>query len=242
MNAPQPTLWPVLQRINVGCGYDKRPGYLNIDMDPACAPDLLIVDGDVSAITRGHYDEVCAKDVLEHIPRTETLSALLDWASWLKVGGQLWLQTSSILHVADRLRESAKYEAHHGWTICLFGNQAHGGDFHHTGFTETTLRVHLLAAGFEAGAIELIDGWMFRVIARKASAWDGFLRRHGNNDDDEWFVQDLFLEAFGREPDWQGRTHMMAELEAGRMTRREAAKYIFRSPERLLATAALHGL
>ena len=32
-------------KLNVGCGYDKRECYLNFDVDPACAPDLLIVEG-----------------------------------------------------------------------------------------------------------------------------------------------------------------------------------------------------
>ena len=29
---------------------------------------------------------------------------------------------------------------HHSLTKCEFGNQAHEGDFHHTGFTEVTLK------------------------------------------------------------------------------------------------------
>ena len=33
-----------LTRINVGCGYDKRPGYLNVGMDPNCTPDTLVTD------------------------------------------------------------------------------------------------------------------------------------------------------------------------------------------------------
>jgi hypothetical protein len=39
-------------KLNIGCGQDKREGYLNVDVDPVCAPDLLIVDGDYSAIPR----------------------------------------------------------------------------------------------------------------------------------------------------------------------------------------------
>src|ERR1041384_6056075 len=62
---------PIPTRINVGCGYDKRPGYLNIDVDPACSPDILIVNEDDSLVPRGHFEEVVANDVLEHVPRAK---------------------------------------------------------------------------------------------------------------------------------------------------------------------------
>jgi predicted SAM-dependent methyltransferase len=97
-------LHPMPRRLNIGCGHDKRAGYLNIDVDPACAPDLLIRGGDYSAIPFNYFDEIVAKDVLEHIGRADTLSALLDWASWLKIGGTIEIETSSILGVAEMLR------------------------------------------------------------------------------------------------------------------------------------------
>ena len=143
-------------KINMGCGKDRKlSGYLNVDIEPSVLPDALIVDDDDSMIPRQHFQEVFAKDVLEHIPRHRTLAALLGWSDYLGDGGKLILQTSSILDVAEKLRERTRYADHHGWTICLFGNQAHSADFHHTGFTEVTLRVHLLAAGFSVEALGL---------------------------------------------------------------------------------------
>jgi len=97
-----PTVFP--SRLNVGCGYDKRAGYLNIDIHAACEPDILIRDGDYSAIPHDHFEEVYAHDVLEHFPRRQTLGVLLDWASWLKTGGKLLCQTTSILGAADHLQ------------------------------------------------------------------------------------------------------------------------------------------
>lgn len=227
---------PLPRRLNIGCGFDKRPGFVNVDMDPACQPDVLIKNGDLSIIPQYYFDEVVAKDVLEHIDRAQTLGALLDWACLLRERGNLWLQTSSILGVADQLRAQPKYADQHGWTICLFGNQVQAGDYHLTGFTETTLRVHLLAAGFEVDSFETVDKWLFRVTAHKRESWDGFLRRHGNSDD-SWFVTDLFDEAFGRKPDYQGERYCLNELKAGRK-RRDIAKHVFSAPERLFATAS----
>ena len=202
---------------------------------------LLIRDGDYSAIPLDHFEEVYAKDVLEHIPRSETLSALLQWASWLKANGSLWLQTSSIVGVADRLREMPKYEDHHASTICLFGNQAHHVDFHHTGFTEVTLRVHLLAAGLEAGEPEIIDGWMYRVIAKKVRGWDEFLLESANIGTDA-FIEKVYVNAVGRAPDSKSMSNLCDQLTSRKMTRRQVAMLVFASPERLFYVAARAGL
>ena len=133
-------------RINVGCGYDQRREYLNVDMDPACKPDLLLKDNDFSVLPKRHFVEVFANDVLEHIPRAQTMSALLEWADLLKLGGRIMIKTSSILGVARMLERQPSFVSHHAYSICLFGNQAHAGDFHHTGFTDQTLKTYILSA------------------------------------------------------------------------------------------------
>jgi hypothetical protein len=157
--------------LNIGCGYDKRAGYLNIDMDPACEPDFLVGPNNADALPSNYFEKVLAKDVLEHIPRTQTLSALLQWAQYLKVGGRLELQTSSVYGIVDMMRQKETFEYHYGMSVCMFGSQAHAGDFHYTGFTEQTLRVHLLAAGFMPLSIKIDDGWLFHVQAIKFEDW-----------------------------------------------------------------------
>lgn len=229
------------RKINFGCGYDKRDGYLNVDVDPACEPDLLIVDDNYSIIPSNSFDEILARDVLEHIPRAQTAGVLVDWADYLVIGGQLALQTSSIMGVARQLEATNDFAAHHGWSNCLFGNQAHPGDFHYTGFTETTLRVHLLAAGFDVGEFTLDDGWLLAVDGVKTTSWTSIIEElTGHSDVD--FVNALYPFALQREPDANGMTYMTTELAAQRITRRDAARHLFGSAERLFRTAEQHGL
>jgi hypothetical protein len=230
-----------LRKINFGCGYDKRDGYLNVDVDPACQPDLLIVDDDYSVIPSDSFDEILALDVLEHIPRAQTAAVLLDWADYLVMDGLLHVQTSSITGVAQQMATSPSFADQFGWTICLFGNQAHPGDFHYTGFTETTLRVHLLAAGFDVGAFSIDDGWLLSVDAVKTEAWTGVVTASAGRRDNV-FVTELYQAAFGRDVDDNGLTYLTTELKAGRMTRRDAARHIYSSPERLFRTAERAGL
>ncbi|MEJ0076981.1 MAG: methyltransferase [Alphaproteobacteria bacterium] len=226
-------------RINVGCGQDKRPGYLNIDVDPASRADILIVDNDDSMIPRNYFEEVLAHDVLEHIPRAKSLSALLDWSDYLVDGGKLVLETSSILGVAEKLQQSPLYEQHHGWTTCLFGNQVHSGDYHLTGFTELTLKVHLLAAGFRIDRLGLRDDWLLTAEATKVDDWVASCDPTIKSDAEftrEAYRQALFRDVKGEELEAATRGLRMAA------SRKVALKAIYASPERLFRIATRNGL
>ena len=229
------------RKLNFGAGYDKRPGYLNVDVDPACRPDLLIVDGDYSGIPRNHFEEIVAMDVLEHIGRAKTLSVLLDWSEFLQDQGRLVLETSSILGVAQQLETSSKFEDQYAWTLCLFGSQVHAGDFHLTGFTEATLRTYLLAAGYGIDRFEVVDKWLFSVDAHKTFNWADVVEDNRRKDN-VTYTRSLFQTALGRDPDDLGGQYIIQGLNAGTMSRRYAARHLFESYERLLVTAKRHGL
>jgi len=171
-------------KMNYGCGYDRRAGYLNVDAYAGCEPDFLIQPGDFSKLPKRHFGEIYARDVLEHIPRPQTLRTLLEFASLMKMGGTLIVQTSSILHVAEKMRENPSFADHYGWSICLFGNQAHEGDFHLTGFTDASLTVHLAAAGFTVMSKEVVEGWMLKFDCVKSSEWDQLLDRPSLSDEE----------------------------------------------------------
>lgn len=215
--------------LNIGCGYDKRPGYLNIDMDPACEPDFLVNADNADDLPTDYFHKVLAKDVLEHIPRTETLSALLQWARYLQLGGRLELQTSSIYGVVDMMRARETFEYHYGMTVCMFGSQAHPGDFHYTGFTVQTLRVHLLAAGFIPISIKLDEGWLFHVQAMKYEDWT----TEPAEGDKIAFLCDR---ALGRAPD----PHHYSLFK--NISYLEAARIVYGSSERLFYVASKFGL
>ena len=243
VTTPEPKLREVTpdflkyRKINYGCGYDKREGHLNVDVDPECSPDFLIPPGDLSGLPKAHFDEVYAKDVLEHLPRNGSLGLLIEFASLLRPGGQLILQTTSVLHVARMLEANPEFNQQFGWTICLFGNQAHPGDFHFTGFTERTLHVHLAAAGFEIRASELVDGWMMKVDCVKRESWDAGM----DAGSDLEFVDRSYRKFLDRDSDESGRQHFLQRLAQGD-PRRDILRAIASSPERLFVKARQLGL
>lgn len=225
-------------KINFGCGFDKREGYLNVDSDPACKPDVLIPMGDLSLLPKHHFNEVFARDVLEHIPRAKTLDALLEFSSLLHEGGMLFVQTSSITQVARKLAENPSFADQYGWTICLFGNQAHSGDFHHTGFTDTTLTVYLAAAGFEIVNKGMADDWCMWRECRKVGAWDDLLL---SNLDAKQFIEAAYAKFFLRPLDNTGLVHFGRQLAIG-VDRRIVLKEIATAPEHLFVCARSLGL
>lgn len=75
-------------RLNLGCGFFKRDGWVNIDADPAYGPDI------VADCTRLPYDdqtvdEIYAGHILEHIEESLRLAPLREWKRVLKSGGKI---------------------------------------------------------------------------------------------------------------------------------------------------------
>lgn len=65
MDATQP------RRLNLGCGFDKRDGFVNADKFDACAPDVR-VDLEVQPwpFDDNAFDHILLKHVLEHVGAT----------------------------------------------------------------------------------------------------------------------------------------------------------------------------
>jgi len=136
-------------RINIGCGFDHRDGYLNLDFQDFHNPDLVADVRDLKMLPSDHYSEIVAQDVLEHLERAEVDPALVEWSRLLKVGGQIFLRVPDIMGVARLIAKQATVDHHKTMLHALFGTQAYNGDYHHSSFTELTLRRSLYDAGFE---------------------------------------------------------------------------------------------
>jgi SAM-dependent methyltransferase len=58
---------PPLYRLNIGCGADHRPGYINLDAEPLSQPDIIHNAETPWPFPDGCATEVFARHVLEHI-------------------------------------------------------------------------------------------------------------------------------------------------------------------------------
>jgi predicted SAM-dependent methyltransferase len=75
-------------RINLGCGYAKITGHVNIDNRADVEPDLIcnVIDG--LPYENNSVDEVRAFDFLEHIPIGKTIKVITEIWRVLKPGGK----------------------------------------------------------------------------------------------------------------------------------------------------------
>jgi predicted SAM-dependent methyltransferase len=209
------------RRLNVGCGGDHREGYVNVDLNAWYKPDLVADARDLSFLPSSYYDELIAQDVLEHLPRTQTLRTLMVWNRVLKPGGRLWLRVPSVVGIVDLLqrKENRTPQAQEELIQCLFGTQAYTGDFHFTSFTEVLLHHYLESAGFKVKDITLAIGWLFDVTAVKAAHietptvrdWGELLAIAG----DEPFVAACYREILQRAPDEGGLRYYVEALSEG---------------------------
>lgn len=154
-------------KLNVGCGWDHREGYLNIDFLEVHGPDLVADVRDLHMLPSGHYRELVAQDILEHLERSEIDPALEEWARVLAVGGRLILRVPDLLGVARLLTANRTIDFHHQMIHALLGTQAYNGDYHHATFTELTLRDSLHRAGFVVEELTDFNEWLFDVVAVK---------------------------------------------------------------------------
>ncbi len=160
-----PAAYP--RRLNLGCGFDHRDGYLNVDFQDFHSPDLVADVRDLAMLPDGYYDEIVAQDVLEHLYRHDVGRALNEWSRLLAVGGTLVLRVPDVIGLARLLSAHRTLEMQQTLVQNLFGTQAYTGDYHHVGFTEMTLRAALADAGFGVRSLEHRDDWLFDAVAER---------------------------------------------------------------------------
>ena len=227
----------VLRRINVGCGFDIRPDYVNVDMNDFHGQDVVADIIDLDGFPAQAFDEVFAKDVLEHFPWRLAEYAMRSWNRVLSPGGELRMITTYLPGLARRVLSDEYRDdlpLQHLTMVNLFSMQGYPGDFHCGAFTERQLRFYASRTGFVVERVELIDGWLIDFRMTKAG--------HSENislvePDYEKFLRGLYRDVLGREADEVGLQGWLNRLADGQMTRRDVLSGFLGCEERQIADA-----
>ncbi|MBI3980342.1 MAG: hypothetical protein HY331_19380, partial [Chloroflexi bacterium] len=124
-------------KINVGCGSDYRPGWINIDFRPPA--DRI---GDFTAMQFTGATEILLSHVLEHLSWRRTGDVLMLVHGWLAPGGLLTVEVPDMQEI---LALGCTYPA---WQQWVYGEQSHSGEHHMAGFTLASLSRAVADAGF----------------------------------------------------------------------------------------------
>lgn len=193
------------RKLNIGCGFDVRQGYINVDLQGFHKPDIVASVLDLNMISPNWAEELIASDLLEHIGRSKTLSALCEWNRVLIIGGRMWLRTTYLPGLLKRMSHPwfGDLKSHKALINDAFSTQAYEGDFHFTAFTEKLMRFYVWAAGFEMKSLTVQDEWLFVVEADKVLDYS-FADLMNDDLPDQEFVSQLYHRLLYRDADQEG--------------------------------------
>ncbi len=158
-------------KLNIGAGFKKREGFVNIDKFDASA-DMRMDAADLR-FPDGAIDEIYSAHMLEHVSKFEVPKVLSEWYRVLKVGGKLELELPDLEWVCRNWLSKSDRERWGFFLDTIFGMETNEGEFHKTGFTKERIRQLLTDAGFSVQNVSAVwshDQWCISVSAVKIKA------------------------------------------------------------------------
>ena len=133
-------------RLNLGCGDERIPGFLNCDMYEDKAD--LKFDAKKLDVPDNSVDSIRAYHLIEHFTFNTAFGVLREWYRALKPGGELTLETPDLLNTCKKFVESDEQTR-----IVLYGHffawpDISPGQVHYFLYTETQMRWTLEQCGF----------------------------------------------------------------------------------------------
>lgn len=141
-------------RLHLGCGPEKREGWINIDTQSEVKPDIVSSVDKLPMFYEGSVDVIEANHLFEHLTYDQALSALVEWSRILKPGGELFLEMPDL---DACIRMLGRHKDPQGFDIGMIGIYGYPpmitsegmSQVHKWGWTRTTLVEALRNAGFE---------------------------------------------------------------------------------------------
>ncbi|QNN23063.1 methyltransferase domain-containing protein [Planctomycetales bacterium ZRK34] len=171
-------------RLHLGCGPDKRDGWINIDANEAFEPDVVSTADDLSMFDDASADVIEACHLFEHLTLDAARAALREWRRVLKPGGELALELPNFAACVDMIGKHTDPRGYDMGMIGVFGyppDIASDGvwQVHKWGWSPATLTAALREAGFaDVQQQPITQTWRhaaklgrdMRLTARKAVA------------------------------------------------------------------------
>ena len=195
------------RKLNIGCGWDKKEGFVNADLNAFHTPDVVADACDLAMFEDGSFDFILAQDILEHMERSKTVIALKEWSRLLSPDGHVDIRVPSLFGMFELLSKPESRAAEKAEQIIhlMYGTQAYNGDYHLAGFTAEVLVEYLKRAGLVVRWAEVKDEWLFDLQVVKS----------GNIVTFEDIVHNAYFEVLGRPVDGGGLLGWVTLLKKG---------------------------
>lgn len=144
-------------RLNLGCGYNKLEGYVNVDHDPNCKPDIVADLEQPLPFEDNSVDEIVLSHILEHLGQdTKTYFAV--WKEFYRVLKDQGVIKITVPHWAH---DNFHHDPTHVRKVTPVGvdmfSQERNRHTIETGGSETTLGLQL---GIDVSVTEVGYGYM----------------------------------------------------------------------------------
>jgi SAM-dependent methyltransferase len=150
-----------LVKLHLGCGPEKRAGWVNVDTQAELQPDIVSSVESLPMVSGASADVIEACHLFEHLTWNQARRALREWARILKPGGELFLELPDL---ESCIRILGKHRDKGGFDLGLIGIYGYPPaiekqgvpQIHKWGWTRRALMDELREAGFtkvEFGAI-----------------------------------------------------------------------------------------
>ena len=138
--------------LNIGSGGPcPEEGWFGIDGFTDC--DIKTMMWDLNMFEAGSVDHIYSSHSLEHISKHKVLPTLKEWNRVLKSGGTIELLVPDLVWCINHFTQNQSS----GWELdIIFGHQAHDGEYHKTGFSESIIRDYFRQVPFAIDKIEFI--------------------------------------------------------------------------------------
>lgn len=136
-------------KLNLGSGLSKFKGYINIDSDKNCNPDLVLdFTQRKLPYAQGSVDEILFFHCIEHIQKKYHDGILEECSRVLKFGGIILISYPDFWECATRWKNNTN-GLRNFWEATLFGRQLSKYDFHVCAMSSDELNQQLYDCGFE---------------------------------------------------------------------------------------------
>lgn len=135
-------------KLNLGCGFNKLPGYLNIDVDESLQPDQIFDFTKKFPYRDDSVDEIVMYHVIEHIQKVFHPIIFHEIHRVLVPGGTLVVSFPEFLECAKNWQENYRGQRDF-WEATIYGRQTSPHDHHVSLMHRDTFSNWLINIGFQ---------------------------------------------------------------------------------------------
>jgi len=138
-------------KLNLGCGLDKRKGWVNLDAYASVKPDLIHDLLNPLPFSNNSVQYVLAQDILEHFTKEDVRKVIAEIGRVLKLGGKVEVRVPNIDDIIVRFADYKEVR-----NEFLYGTTEVTGVFgaHKVGYTPEMMTLFMLEQGMTLESLE----------------------------------------------------------------------------------------